>query len=181
MPAASQVRMTALALWALVTPSRTTRKSDWRRERTRLTFSILSGVGMPELYQTGRGIGNVVGDSRRGHVPLQEKRYVSPLFYDCPFLSLETVPNAAGDMPRFKRSGTCPPSCLDGCRPSLNMGPVSLIVIGRAGVAELADARDSKSRPGQLGCGFDSLHRHQISPDLPPLGVRFPFSAFSQN
>jgi len=71
MPAASQVRMTALALWALVTPSSTTRRSDWRRERTRLTFSILSGVGMPELYQTGRGIGNVVGDCPRslGTVP----------------------------------------------------------------------------------------------------------------
>ena len=27
-----------------------------------------------------------------------------------------------------------------------------------AGVAELADARDSKSRP--KGCGFESLHRH---------------------
>jgi hypothetical protein len=39
----------------------------------------------------------------------------------------------------------------------------SLIVRGRAGVAELADARDSKSRSGQLECGFDSLHRHALS------------------
>ena len=29
-----------------------------------------------------------------------------------------------------------------------------------AGVAELADALDSKSSPGRLGCGFDSLLRH---------------------
>ncbi len=29
-----------------------------------------------------------------------------------------------------------------------------------AGVAELADATDSKSVPGHTGCGFESLHRH---------------------
>ena len=33
----------------------------------------------------------------------------------------------------------------------------------RAGVAELADARDLKSRGGKLPCGFDPRPRHQIT------------------
>jgi hypothetical protein len=59
---------------------------------------------------------------------------------------------------------------LAGCPGTYLIGPAllktarfSLIVRGRAGVAELADARDSKSRSGQLECGFDSLHRHTVS------------------
>ena len=57
----------------------------------------------------------------------------------------------------------------------------------RAGVAELADARDSKSRPGKPGCGFDSLHRHCLIPliiralrqrsETPPNQLRFPGNA----
>ena len=38
-----------------------------------------------------------------------------------------------------------------------------------AGVAELADARDSKSRVQRWMCGFDSLLRHTLSPDFPPV------------
>ena len=34
----------------------------------------------------------------------------------------------------------------------------------RAGVAELADALDSKSSPWKQGCGFDSLLRHTFFP-----------------
>ena len=34
----------------------------------------------------------------------------------------------------------------------------------RAGVAKLADARDSKSRAGHPACGFDSLLRHHLAP-----------------
>ena len=37
------------------------------------------------------------------------------------------------------------------------------ILPGRAGVAELADARDSKSREAQTSCGFDPHLRHQVS------------------
>src|SRR3972149_6172748 len=47
-PAASQVRITALALWAMATPSRTTRRSGWRSARRRLTLSILWGVGIAQ-------------------------------------------------------------------------------------------------------------------------------------
>ena len=49
MPAASQVRMTALALWAMVTPSRTTRRSGWRLDRTPSILSILLSVAMGTL------------------------------------------------------------------------------------------------------------------------------------
>ena len=49
MPAASQVRMTALALWAMVTPSRTTRRSGWRRESTPSILAILLSVATGTL------------------------------------------------------------------------------------------------------------------------------------
>ena len=39
----------------------------------------------------------------------------------------------------------------------------------RAGVAKLADARDSKSREAQVSCGFDSHLRHHSTRSLPSL------------
>ena len=46
----------------------------------------------------------------------------------------------------------------------------------RAGVAELADALDSKSSPWKQGCGFDSLLRHQFSPDFGMISFVYVFS-----
>lgn len=47
----------------------------------------------------------------------------------------------------------------------LQLGPDRVdIMADSAGVAELADARDSKSRGPQGPCGFDSHPRHQAAP-----------------
>ena len=43
---------------------------------------------------------------------------------------------------------------------------VAVLLPFRAGVAKLADARDSKSRSGHPECGFDSLLRHHRSPSV---------------
>ena len=46
----------------------------------------------------------------------------------------------------------------------------------RAGVAELADALDSKSSGPKGPCGFDSLLRHQFSPDFGMISLVYVFS-----
>ena len=48
--------------------------------------------------------------------------------------------------------------------------------LSRAGVAELADALDSKSSGPKGPCGFDSLLRHQFSPDFGKISVVCVFS-----
>ena len=66
--------------------------------------------------------------------------------------------------------------CQDGLQsaaePSAGQAPDKIVVAVlhpfRAGVAKLADARDSKSRSAYAECGFDSLLRHQ--PSLVQLG-----------
>src|SRR6516162_7866229 len=40
--------------------------------------------------------------------------------------------------------------------------PLASLLFPRAGVAELADARDSKSREAQTSCGFDPHLRHHV-------------------
>ena len=81
--------------------------------------------------------------------------------------------SAAATCPAGRRDGSWlnavhPPGRASGLRSvTLRAAPFQ-----RAGVAKLADARDSKSRAGHPACGFDSLLRHHLSTLAPIHNLR---------